>query len=133
MIESLLVLFIFIGIAALFPLAYGAVYRTEEKLDPERKAEWELFVLQLRKELYLSRTLSIAEDELTIVHDSDTITLQIFNEGIRRRVNGKGHEMILQEVSFFQFYPCSSSLCVEAAFKNGEKEQAKFHIFNGGT
>ncbi|WP_191991725.1 competence type IV pilus minor pilin ComGF [Bacillus aerolatus] len=133
MVESLLVLLIFISVAALFPLVYGAVFRVEERLDPERRLEWELFALQLRKEMNMSHSIQPAADKLTFVHDTDTISIEKYNEGVRRRVGGRGHEMILQEISSVQFYWCGSALCVTAVFKNGEKEKAQFCIFDGGA
>lgn len=133
MIESLFVLIIFISIAALFPLIYGVVYRTGGQLEPERRAEWELFVLQLRKEINVSHSLHITEQKLTFIHGEDVISIEKYNEGVRRRVSGRGHEMILQQASSIQFYPCGSLLCAEAIFTNGEREKAQFHIFTGGA
>ncbi|MEK4028823.1 competence type IV pilus minor pilin ComGF [Pseudobacillus sp. FSL P4-0506] len=130
-VESLFVLLIFISIAALFPLIYGAVYQTEEQLKPERRAEWELFVLQLRKEINVSHSLQISAQKLTFIQGTDVISIEKYNDGVRRRVGGRGHEMILQQASSIQFYPCGSLLCAEAGFKNGEKEKAQFHIFTG--
>ncbi|WP_197090970.1 competence type IV pilus minor pilin ComGF [Bacillus sp. FJAT-27231] len=131
MVESLFVLMIFISMAALFPLIYGTVYRVEEQLDPERRTEWELFVLQLRKELYMSHSLKITDEQITFIQEGEVVSIEKYKEGIRRRVGGRGHEMILQEVSSVQFYPCDSSLCTRAVFKNGEKERAYLHLFAG--
>ena len=133
MIESLFVLMIFISIAALFPLIYGTIYRVEEHLNPEKRTEWELFVLQLRKELYMAHSLKITEEQLTFVQGAEVVSIERYKEGVRRRVGGRGHEMILQEISFMRFYPCGSSLCARAIFKNGEKERAQLHLFLGGA
>ncbi|GLY09945.1 competence type IV pilus minor pilin ComGF [Pseudobacillus badius] len=133
MVESLLVLMIFISIAALFPLVYGALYRTEEQLDPERRAEWELFILQLRKEMHLSHSLQITEERIIFVQGADLVSIEKYQEGVRRRVGGRGHEIILQEVVSIRFYSCGSLLCAEAAFENGEKEEAQLHLYRGET
>lgn len=131
MVEALFVLLIFVSMAALFPLIYGVLYRTEEQLDPERRSEWELFVLQLRKEIYLSHSLNIQEDRITFIQGKDQITIEKYKESIRRRVGGRGHEIILQEIDSLTFYPCDSLLCTDAVFTNGEQDKAQFRFFTG--
>ncbi|WP_203361768.1 competence type IV pilus minor pilin ComGF [Bacillus sp. REN10] len=133
MIESLLILLVFMTLATLFPMIYGTVYRVNEQLEPGRKSEWELFVIQLRKEMYASQLWTPANDKLSYQHEGQKISIEKYKKGVRRRVNGMGHEMILQQVESIQFYWESQTLCVKVIFTNGEEEQAQFYALPEGT
>ncbi|WP_157796237.1 competence type IV pilus minor pilin ComGF [Bacillus xiapuensis] len=130
MVEALLVLMVFISVAALFPMLYGAVGRVDEQLQPGRKAEWELFVLELRKELSRSHSWLPDEDKLSFMDNGRLISIEKYGEGVRRRVNGKGHEMVLLEIQAIRFYWDDSTMCVAALFHNGEREEAQIHLFS---
>ncbi|WP_338750067.1 competence type IV pilus minor pilin ComGF [Bacillus sp. FJAT-52991] len=128
MVEALLILMVFMTIAALFPMIYGTVYRVNEQLEPGRKSEWELFVIQLRKEMYDSQSWTPANDKLFYHHEGQNISIEKYKQGVRRRVNGMGHEMILQQVESIQFYwGENQTLCTKVIFINGEEEQAQFY------
>lgn len=130
-LESLLILLIFIGVAALFPFIYQSISLIDQELGEGRRSEWELFVIQLRKELHLSRSAEPKADKLTYLYGEDSISIEKYKQGVRRRVSGKGHEIMLQEVSSILFRQCGLSVCVQVLFVNGQREEAKLHVFDG--
>ncbi|MGM7635546.1 competence type IV pilus minor pilin ComGF [Bacillus sp. Hm123] len=114
-------------LAALFPMIYGTVYQVNEQLEPDRKSEWELFVIQLRKEMYRSQSWAPANNKLFYQQEGQKISIEQYQRSVRRRVNGMGHEMMLKEVESIQFYWADEALCAKVIFTNGEEEQAQFY------
>ncbi|WP_198508040.1 competence type IV pilus minor pilin ComGF [Bacillus sp. FJAT-42315] len=127
LVESLLILMVFMMLAALFPMIYGTVYHVNEQLEPGRKSEWELFVIQLRKEMYNAQSWTPANDKLFYHQAGQKISIEQYQQSVRRRINGMGHEIMLKEVESIQFYWANETLCAKVVFTNGEEEQAQFY------
>ncbi|MBM7650463.1 competence protein ComGF [Bacillus ectoiniformans] len=126
LLEALLVLLIFLSVAALFPMLFREIDQVNQQLQPERKAEWELFVVQLRRELGFSTDWSATEGKLTFSHETENVMIEKYQQHLRRRVNGTGHELILLNIQSVRFFWEGKVLIMQAEFMNGEKEEASF-------
>ncbi|MDQ0213855.1 competence protein ComGF [Oikeobacillus pervagus] len=128
-IESLLVLSIFLGVTSLFPLVYQSFYEAEHHFHPLKKTEWELFLIQLRKELHTSQSWSSHNGRLSYFNGDREIWIEKYQTSLRRRVDRKGHEIILQNVQEIHFSWHNNVLQLEVIFLNGDQEVAKFHPY----
>ncbi len=65
--------------------------------------EWHVFVQQLKKEVRLSDELFVFNDKIILKKDGQTILFDKHGTNIRRRVDDKGHEIVLQQVETVRF------------------------------
>jgi competence protein ComGF len=102
-VEMICVFSIFLMIVSFFPLCLRLLYQdgfVEERLQ---KMEWEVFIGQTKKEVRMSDQVSVTSNRLTLVSDGQSIMYEQYGSTIRRRVNLKGHEVILQNVKTITF------------------------------
>ncbi|WP_169818547.1 competence type IV pilus minor pilin ComGF [Domibacillus iocasae] len=130
MLEALIVLIVFTACAASIPLLYDGAYRTIEAAKAEKNMEWELFIIQLRNEMHVSQDwhLSASRLQYSPVDLNDSIvSINKYNDKIRRQVNGQGHEIMLQNVESATFSIEGGNLYIHVTFSNGEEEGASIH------
>ena len=133
MIEALLVLTIFLCISAFFPLLFQSIYKADQMIDPQKAAEWEIFIVQLRKELHQSSAWNAGGEKLLYEYAGETVMIEKYDQFIRRRVAGKGHEIMLQHTKTVHFSWQGKVLVVKMEFLNGERKEAKFSPLYGRT
>lgn len=132
LVEMLIVLAIFFACAASFPLLYDSLYRTIESGKTEKNTEWELFVIQLRNELHMSKDWHVMGRQLryfSLEENDSMISISKYEDKIRRQVNGKGHEIMLQNVKSADFSLEGGKVYIHVTFSNGEKEGASVSPF----
>lgn len=131
MIEMLLSFSIFCLIATLIPLFFRIIlddYSLEGRIQ---WMEWEVFVNQLHKEIKLSDRVEIVNKDLKIWIDDEIVTVQKYNDVLRRRVNMTGHEVILQNVQSVQFTKGEDFVQIEVTDTFGRTNKRKLYSFTG--
>lgn len=103
MLEMLFSFSIFCMVAAFLPLMFNLLFHNQSIEGRIQDMEWGLFVNQLKKEIQASDYVNIVNGELTIINGEETVTFQKYQNVLRRRVNGKGHEVVLQNVKEIYF------------------------------
>lgn len=68
-----------------------------------QRMEWEVFVSQIKKEIQTSDDINIVNSQLVLLDGEEMITFQKYGSQIRRLVNMRGHEIVLQNVASVQF------------------------------
>jgi competence protein ComGF len=102
-VEMICAFSIFLMIVSFFPLCLRLLSQdgfVEERLQ---KMEWEVFIGQTKKEIRMSDRVSVDSNRLTLVKDGQSIMYEQYGSAIRRRVNLKGHEIVLQNVKTITF------------------------------
>lgn len=125
-IETLLAFTVFLGIASLFPLFYQSLYEFDQTLQQGNKDEWDLFLIQLRRELQSSSLWKPDESRLTFSNAEGTVMIEKYQSVLRRRVNQTGHEVMLQNVASAHFYWKEGCLQLDVQFKDGDSRKARF-------
>ena len=82
--------------------------------------EWEIFSAQLKKEVHMSVNIEVNEGRLTLAGSGESVSFERYGSNLRRRVNGQGHEVVLQNIQAASFSFQGKSLLVEAQSRNGE-------------
>lgn len=76
--------------------------------------EWELFLQQLTFEVREGKQIEPGYQKLKFMNDDNqTIIYEKYGKNIRRRVNGTGHEVLLQNVSSIQFTKVSQGIFIQ--------------------
>lgn len=129
MLEMLFSFSIFCLITSLLPILFQILF-TENSIEGRiQRMEWELFVSQLKKEVQASDFVDVVNGKLTLRRGGQIITFEPYQTVLRRRVDGKGHEVVLQNVEMVSFNKDSSELRVEVKDIYQEKNEASIHTW----
>ena len=121
LIELLISLSIFLAISSLILQMLTNVHtslRSDVGINPK---EWEIFLNQLKRQVYLSTEQKVSGSKLYLtVKNSDVVLIEQYGEKLRRRVNGTGHDVLLQNVSRFSVKQTGKIIVIEVTDKNGQ-------------
>ncbi|WP_176215129.1 competence type IV pilus minor pilin ComGF [Cytobacillus gottheilii] len=103
MIDTLLAFTIFLLIMSLIPLTINHIIQGSETDKTIERMKWNIFVQQLKKEVRLSDRVNIENGKLIVSKNQQQIIYEKYGSNIRRRVDGTGHEIVLQNVDRIEY------------------------------
>ncbi|MDQ0183753.1 competence type IV pilus minor pilin ComGF [Cytobacillus sp. FSL R5-0569] len=104
LIEALITLACFLIIVSFMPLVFKVISVNENIDERKQKIEWLVFIQQLKKEVRVAEKISLDNrGELILLIDNQSISYEKYGDKLRRRVNGAGHEVVLQKLQSVQF------------------------------
>ncbi|MEB6547520.1 ComGF family competence protein [Heyndrickxia sporothermodurans] len=127
LIECIFSLLILSTILAFFPLLIKAYERIDHAYSTEKDFEWNLFLMELRKELRTSNGWVVTGNSLYLNRGQEVVVYEKYNQSIRRRVDGKGHEVVLQKVKQINFNSNKNEIILHVQFVNNHSREA--HLF----
>ncbi|MFJ7510038.1 competence type IV pilus minor pilin ComGF [Peribacillus simplex] len=129
MIEMLFSLMILMT-TSLFVLQLFSIINTQmgsvDKLHPK---EWEVFTMQMKQEVRSSKVQDVMENKLYLLTGEQLSSFEQYEDKVRRRVNGMGHEVILQNISKFRVEKDGSVIVINITDKAGTTFSRRFHPF----
>jgi competence protein ComGF len=130
MIEMLFSLLILMT-TSLFVLQIFSIIHTQmgsvDKLHPK---EWEVFTMQMKQEVRSSKAQDVMGNKLYLMlSDEQLSSFEQYEDKVRRRVNGMGHEVILQNISKFRVEKDGSVIVINITDKAGTTFSRRFHPF----
>ncbi|MBX9956219.1 ComGF family competence protein [Peribacillus simplex] len=129
MIELLFSLLILMT-TSLFVLQLFSIIHTQmrsvDKLHPK---EWEVFTMQMKQEVRSSKAQDVMGNKLYLLSGEQLSSLEQYEDKVRRRVNGMGHEVILQNISEFRVNKDGSVIVINITDKAGTTFSRRFHPF----
>lgn len=121
LIELLISLSIFLAISSLILQMLTNVHtslRSDAGINPK---EWEIFLNQLKRQVYLSTEQKVSGSKLYLtVKNSEIVLIEKYGEKLRRRVNGTGHDVLLQNVSRFSVKKTGKTIVIEVTDNSGQ-------------
>lgn len=122
---------IFCLIATFIPLLFRMIL-DDYSLDGRIQwMEWEVFINQLNKEIKLSDQVEVVGSDLMIWINDEMVTIQKYNKMIRRKVDMKGHEVMLQNVDSVRFTKGENYIDIEVTDTFGRTNKRKLYSFTG--
>ncbi|MFE8702493.1 competence type IV pilus minor pilin ComGF [Cytobacillus sp. FJAT-54145] len=103
MLEMLFSFSIFCLVSSFIPITFQLVLDHDSVHTRIQKMEWEVFVYQLSKEIQMSEHTNISNNKLELSIGGETISYEKYGSNIRRLVDYRGHEIVLQNVKGSQF------------------------------
>ncbi|MEK5106497.1 competence type IV pilus minor pilin ComGF [Cytobacillus sp. FSL K6-0129] len=104
LIEALITLACFLIIMSFMPLVFKVISVNENIDERKQKIEWLVFIQQLKKEVRVAEKISLDNrGVLILLIDNQSISYEKYGDKLRRRVNGAGHEVVLQKLQSVQF------------------------------
>ncbi len=95
--------------------------------DDLKPYEWELFVIQLHREIKESSTITVNETNISFINkQGQNVSINKFNNLIRRQIEGKGHEIMLLNVISVTFQKVDSGIELSVVSEAGKNYS---HIF----
>ncbi|MED3911269.1 competence type IV pilus minor pilin ComGF [Peribacillus simplex] len=129
MIEMLFSLMILMT-TSLFVLQLFSIINTQmgsvDKLHPK---EWEVFTMQMKQEVRSSKVQDVMGNKLYLLSGEQLSSFEQYEDKVRRRVNGMGHEVILQNISEFRVEKDGSVIVINITDKAGTTFSRRFHPF----
>lgn len=128
MLEMLISFTIFLVIVAFIPLLFRTIL-DQQSIDKRlQRMEWEVFHSQLKKELRMSDGISI-NSKLTLERDGQSIIYEKYGQNIRRRVDLKGHEVVLQKVERVSYTSIRNGVRIDVKDVFGNDHTATIRSF----
>ncbi|MCM3765263.1 competence type IV pilus minor pilin ComGF [Neobacillus niacini] len=82
--------------------------------------EWEVFCMQIKKEIRLSSKAEVVSGRLILTKDGETVYYEKYGSYLRRRVNSLGHEILIQNVSNYSFTKMPNRILVTVTDLKGK-------------
>lgn len=135
LIEVLIAFTFFLILVGLFPLLIHSIPTIAVSNNDIRPFEVQVFFNQLSMEVREANELSINGTTLILVKSNGTvITIEKYQDKIRRRVNGTGHDLFLQKVKSVQYEQIPHGVEIEIEGSNGRVFKRKLYqtyLFGG--
>ncbi|MGE7759278.1 competence type IV pilus minor pilin ComGF [Peribacillus sp. NPDC097895] len=129
MIEMLFSLMILMT-TSLFVLQLFSIIHTQmvanDKLNPK---EWEVFTMQMQQEVRSSKVQDVMGNKLYLLSGEQLSSIEQYEDMVRRRVNGMGHEVILQNILEFEVKKDGNFIVIHITDKAGTTFSRRFHPF----
>ena len=129
MLEMLLSLLAFIVIASVIPGVMKTMLDDGILESGIRRMEWEVFSSQIKKEVRSADKYTVSQEKIMIESDGKIILYEKYGTSMRRRVDFQGHEILMQNLSWFQFLTIHEGFEVRAADLNGSQYSLRVQNF----
>ncbi|WP_199880628.1 competence type IV pilus minor pilin ComGF [Bacillus massiliglaciei] len=127
LVEMLSSLVIFMVITMCLLQLFIIINKQTVSGDGLNEKEWEIFCTQLKHEIHLSSEQKAAGSKLVLMNAGNLITIEQYQDKIRRQVNGTGHEVFLQEIAAFHVEEEGKGLAVSVKDKGGHLYERKIY------
>ncbi|WP_078413749.1 competence type IV pilus minor pilin ComGF [Priestia abyssalis] len=131
LLEMLISFSLFLMMMSFVPIIIKMTKEHQETSVSLSTLEWDLFVQQLTSEIRTGHQVECSHQKLTFVNDShQTVTYEKYGNMIRRRVNGNGHEVALQNISSAQFIKVHQGVLIQIKDLESRLYAERMSLFN---
>ena len=123
-VEMIIAFSAFLFIVSLIPLSLRLLYQDGFVEGRLQRMEWEVFIGQAKKEIRMGEGISVENNRLTFVKNGQSIMYEKYGSNIRRRVDLKGHEIMLQNIKAVTFEPIANGvrISIQDQFDQSESQ-----------
>ena len=123
-VEMIIAFSAFLFIVSLIPLSFRLLYQDGFVEGRLQRMEWEVFIGQAKKEIRMGEGISVENNRLNFVKNGQSIMYEQYGTNIRRRVDLKGHEIMLQNIKTVTFEPIANGvrISVQDRFDQSESQ-----------
>ena len=95
-------------------------------INTHSRLEWNIFIRQLDLEVQTTGDFEVPKNNILLLNDrEEKITYEIYNNMVRRRVDGTGHEVALQNIKRFLVSKENETLTISVMFLNGDQYEKR--------
>lgn len=128
LVEMLFAFSVFSVIVALLPLMVQLIIQDRPLEARAHRFEWEVFISQIKKEVRMSQRVTVNNQQIQLDKDGQIIIYEKYGSNLRRRVDGKGHEILMQKVDFFRFKGLPNGVLVEVMDSYGNEYREEIRV-----
>jgi competence protein ComGF len=128
-IEMLFSLMILMTTSFFILQLFSIIHTQLESKDKLHPKEWEIFTMQMQQEVRGAKSQDVIENKLYLLSGDQLSFIEQYEDKLRRRVNGKGHEVILQNISKFKVEKDGNVIVLNITDKTGNTVIRRFHPF----
>ncbi|MBK5442531.1 competence type IV pilus minor pilin ComGF [Peribacillus sp. TH24] len=129
-IEMLFSLMILMTTSIFILQLFSIIHTQLESKDKLHPKEWEIFTMQMQQEVRGAKSQDVIENKLYLLSGDQLSFIEQYEDKLRRRVNGKGHEVILQNISKFKVEKDGNVIVLKnITDKAGNTVIRRFHPF----
>ncbi|RIW31075.1 hypothetical protein D3H55_15830 [Bacillus salacetis] len=128
LLHAVFTLSIFLVTASCIPAVLSGINMIENKLDPSKEYEWNLFSHQFRMEIRGAKNIEVTESSIKFIKNDEEILIEEFGNYLRRRVNRKGHEIVLGPLDSLELNSASNGVEINAGFE-GAVQTGRFFTY----
>ncbi|MFD6439300.1 competence type IV pilus minor pilin ComGF [Peribacillus sp. NPDC060186] len=128
-IEMLFSLMIVMTTSIFILQLFSIIHTQLESKDKLHPKEWEIFTMQMQQEVRGAKSQDVIENKLYLLSGDQLSFIEQYEDKLRRRVNGKGHEVILQNISKFQVEKDGNVIVLNITDNAGNNVIRRFHPF----
>lgn len=129
LLEMILSLMIFLIIVSILPIGLRTVLNEEVFESGIRSMEWEVFSGQIKKEIRCADEMTVQAEKILLKKDGKVILYEKYGTSMRRRVEYQGHEILIQNLSSFQFNKIPRGVQIFATDLNGDMHSTRAYNF----
>ncbi|SNS57813.1 competence protein ComGF [Bacillus sp. OK838] len=129
MIEMLFSLMILMTTSLFVLELFSTIHTQVRSIDKLHPKEWEVFTMQMQQEVRSSIEQDVMGNKLYLLSGEQLSSIEQYEDKVRRRVNGMGHEVILQNISEFQVEKDGGVIVLNITDKAGTTFSRRFHPF----
>ncbi|WP_246945953.1 competence type IV pilus minor pilin ComGF [Bacillus pinisoli] len=127
LLEMLIVFLVLITICSTFPLLLSLLEKWTSQPQGLHPFEWEIASAQMRMDVREGSEIIISQGKLLVKQPPNVITYELYQNILRRQVNGAGHEVILQHIRTVGFRYIESGLAIEVTDLEGVEYESKLY------
>ena len=134
LIETLLSLLAFMVMSSLILQMMIIVTPSYSKVQSLNEMEWELFLLNIKREMKMSSSVHITNHTLQYVVNEQVISIEPYQNLLRRKVNNQGHEVMLHKVGDFRVHQEGIFIVMKVRDQSGQlySEKVPLSYMNKG-
>ncbi|WP_409251338.1 competence type IV pilus minor pilin ComGF [Bacillus sp. SCS-153A] len=117
LLQAIFTLCVFMVIASCFPVVITGITLAVTKLDPSKEYEWNLFSHQFRQEFRGATGINVTDYSIKFMKEGQEITYEKYGEFIRRRVDRRGHEIVLGPIDSVELKKFKNGVEIHASFE----------------
>jgi competence protein ComGF len=129
LIEMLIAFLVFLMLVTAFPMAMRVILNDRVNEGGLQYLEWEIFSSQVKKEVRTAEQMTVSPDSIFMRIGQNTIIYDKYGTNIRRRVNLKGYEILMQNLTGLKFENIPEGVEISATNKYGDQYMARIQRF----
>jgi competence protein ComGF len=120
LIEMLLSFAIYCILASFLPVVFSIIININHVTDRTQQLEFELFISQLNTELQGCDYVQVKNGKLYMQSLGELVTYEKYGPNIRRLVQFRGHEIVLQNIKSVEFIQNQSNITILVVGNNND-------------
>jgi competence protein ComGF len=130
LLEMLIVLSLFLMISSFFPLLFSVLSKWIDQPSSLHPFEWEVATAQIAMDVREAKKIVILEGMMTLEgFNQDVISYELYENMLRRTVNGTGHEVVLQNIASAEFSYIDGGISIAATDLQEEKYRMRVYRY----